>query len=437
MSPEVPVSEENPTRRRPALPADPAADIPPAGADTPVEADAPPRRPSRFGQVKSALGRVFRFRQPGVRLEGRGRPVNLALQGGGAHGAFTWGVLDALLEDDRLEIESMSGTSAGAMNAVVVAHGLSGPDGSRQRARDGLAQFWQSVAEASRFSPFRRGPLAWLTGSWSLDSNPFFLTADLMQRLLSPYQVNPANHNPLIRILQEQVDFDRVRRCDRVQVFVTATTVRTGRPRVFRHDELTAEHIMASACLPMVYQAVEIDGEAYWDGGYMGNPALWPLIYRGGSRDVVLVQINPLERPEVPRTAREIINRLNEITFNASLYREMRAIAFVSRLLDQGVLDPRDYKKMHVHLIAGEDEMQRLSASSKWNTEWDFLCWLRDLGRAQAAAWLDTHAGSVGRRSTVDIGAAFLGAGDSDALPPWLAEDQRGPGRASSSAVNG
>lgn len=407
-----------------------AEDIPPIGADTPCREPDEPRRSFAAG-VKAALGKVFRFRPPQVKLEGRGKPVNLALQGGGAHGAFTWGVLDALLADDRLEIESLSGTSAGAMNAVVVADGLS--RGGREAAREGLERFWRQVAEASRFMPFKRGPFGWLTGSWSLDGNPWFIWADLMQRLYSPYEFNPSNRNPLRDIVADCVDFDRVRRCDRVQVFVTATNVSTGHPRVFRHDELTADHVMASACLPHLYQAVEIDGEAYWDGGYMGNPALWPFIYRGGSRDIVLVQINPLRRQAVPRTAREIINRMNEITFNASLYREMRAIAFVGRLLDQGKLDPQDYKRMLVHRISGEPEMDALSASSKLNAEWDFLCWLRDLGREKARGWLDANAHAVGRESTVDIGTTFLGAADSDAIPPWLREETAATGRTTAS----
>ncbi len=395
-----------------------AEDIPPAGADTPCREPVEPRRGGFAAGVKAALGKVFRFRSPDVRLEGKGKPINLALQGGGAHGAFTWGVLDAILADDRLEIESVSGTSAGAMNAVVLADGLS--RGGRQAAREGLEAFWRKVADAGRFTPWKRGPHGWLTGSWSLDGNPWFIWADLMQRLYSPYEFNPSNYNPLQGIVEDAVDFERVRRCDRVQVFVTATSVTTGRPRVFRHDELTARHIMASACLPHLYQAVEIDGDAYWDGGYMGNPALWPFIYRGGSRDIVLVQINPLRRQAVPRTAREIINRLNEITFNASLYREMRAIAFVDRLLEQGKLDPQDYKRMFVHMISGEQEMDALSASSKFNTEWEFLCWLRDLGAAKARAWMDDHAASVGVKSTVDVGRTFLGADDSDSVPPWL-----------------
>lgn len=393
------------------------AAAPSSGADTPPAADSNTRR-SFGGSVRNAIGKVFRFRAPRVRLEGRGKPVNLALQGGGAHGAFTWGVLDAVLADDRLEIESISGTSAGAMNAVVLADGLS--RGGRDAARQGLHEFWHKVARASRFTPFKRGPFGWLTGSWSLDGNPWFIWADLMQRLYSPYEFNPSNHNPLQDIVEECVDFGRVRACDRVQVFVTATNVSSGHPRVFRHDELTAAHIMASACLPHLYQAVEIDGEAYWDGGYMGNPALWPFIYRGGSRDIILVQINPLRRQAVPKTAREIINRLNEITFNASLYREMRAIAFVTRLLEEGKLDPKDYKRMLAHRISGAPEMDALSASSKFNTEWEFLCWLRNLGAEKARCWMDANIHSIGRESTVDIGATFLGASDSDAVPPWL-----------------
>ena len=229
------------------------------------------------------------------------KAVNLALQGGGSHGAYTWGVLDRLLEDDRIEIEALSGTSAGAMNAVVLADGLMA-DG-RAGARAALERFWRAVSEAGRLSPIRRNPIDVWMGNWSLDRSPGYLMLDLMSRVLSPYDLNPLDGNPLLDLVESAVDFERVRSCDRVQLFVSATNVESGRVRVFRREELSAKAVMASACLPFLFKAVQIDGVPYWDGGYMGNPALFPFFRRCRSDDVVVVKINPVVRPGVPRTA--------------------------------------------------------------------------------------------------------------------------------------
>ncbi|MBL28421.1 MAG: patatin [Rhodospirillaceae bacterium] len=329
------------------------------------------------------------------------KPINLALQGGGAHGAFTWGVIDALLEDGRVVIEGVSGTSAGAMNAVVLADGME--VGGPEQARRSLHDFWLAVSEAARFSPIQRTPFDVLTGNWSLDHSPSYLFFDLVSRVVSPYATNPLDINPLRDLLATRVDFNRVHRCASMKVFVSATNVRTGRARVFRETEVTPEAVMASACLPSLFRAVEIDGEAYWDGGYMGNPVLYPLIYECGSRDIVIVQINPLVRDGVPITAQEINNRMNEITFNASLIAELRAIDFVTRLLDEGSLDGTRYKRMLIHAIRGDEEMTTLTASSKLNAEWSFLCLLRDIGRRAAQTWLTHHFDDLGRMSTIDV----------------------------------
>ena len=274
------------------------------------------------------------------------KSINLALQGGGAHGAFTWGVLDRLLEDGRLHIEAISGTSAGAMNAVVVADGImrGGDDG----ARESLHRFWKEVSEAGRGSPIQRSPINVFMGDWSLDNSPGYLFLDLFTRLASPYDLNPMNINPLRDVLDGVVDFDLVRSCDKMQLFISATNVETGRVKVFDRGALTADMVMASACLPFMFQAVEIDGVPYWDGGYMGNPVLFPFFRGCTSSDVVIVQINPITRTGAPRSAREILNRVNEITFNASLLREFRAIDFVSRLLEDGKLDASEYKHVLV-----------------------------------------------------------------------------------------
>ncbi|MBD3221814.1 patatin-like phospholipase family protein, partial [bacterium] len=257
------------------------------------------------------------------------KAVNLALQGGGAHGAFTWGVLDRVLEDERLEIAAISGTSAGAMNAVAVANGITraGPEGARQALHD----FWLAMSRAALFSPARRTPIDLIMGNWSLDRSPGYHMLDALTRLASPYQLNPMNLNPVRDVLEASIDFAEVRACTAFKLFVSATNVETGRVKVFPHERLTADMVMASACLPHLHQAVEIDGVPYWDGGYMGNPALFPFHGRTGTDDTVVVQINPIERKGGPKTPQEIQNRLNEISFNGSLLKELRAIDFVDR----------------------------------------------------------------------------------------------------------
>lgn len=328
------------------------------------------------------------------------KTVSLALQGGGAHGAFAWGVLDYLLEDGRLDISGISGASAGAVNAVVLAHGVS--VGGCEGGRAALADFWRKVGEPSSFvdmHPFQQAlPLAYFS-----EATPAFVAFNLLTRFWSPYQLNPLNLNPLRALLESTVDFDRLRSCPRTRLFLTATNVRSGKVHVFHTKDVSADVVMASACLPQVFQAVEIDGEAYWDGGFMGNPALFPLIYDSPSQDVVIVHVNPLVRPDIPRTALEIENRVNEISFNASLIGEMRAIAFVTRLIDEGRIPDGTMKRMLLHSIAADDIMQILSAVSKMNTSWEFLTQLRDIGRQRAAQWLDDAYELIGTKSSTDI----------------------------------
>ena len=334
-----------------------------------------------------------------------GKSIALALQGGGAHGAFTWGVLDKLLEDGRLRIGAISGTSAGAMNAAVLAQGFTA--GRHDGAREALHKFWQAVSHIGAASPIRRSFLDILTGNWSMDGSPAYNWYDLMSRVVSPYQANPLDINPLRSLLENMIDFDKVRQCTDIKLFVSATNVRDGKIKVFEGQELTAEMVMASACLPNIYQAVEIDGEHYWDGGYMGNPPIFPIFYGTSLSEVVIVQVNPVERRELPRTAREIDNRLNEITFNSSLLRELRAIDFVTRLIDDGKLNPQEYTRARMHRIDGGNHLTPLSASSKLNVEWAFLKHLRDIGRDTATAWLDANAGQVGKASTLDLRTLF------------------------------
>ncbi|MBB3189690.1 patatin-like phospholipase family protein [Halomonas cerina] len=327
--------------------------------------------------------------------------IDLALQGGGAHGAFTWGVLDRLLEDERIEIEAISGTSAGAMNGVVMADALT--RGDRHTARQALRDFWQAVSRAGMASPIRRTPLDMLTGNWSLDYSPGYLAMDLMSRLVSPYQFNPFDVNPLRDIVASRVDFARVRACQDLELFVTATNVRSGKQRVFRREEMSLDAVMASACLPTVFQAVEIDGEAYWDGGYTGNPTLTPLLYDCSAGDILLVQITPMYRSEVPQTAAEILNRLNEITFNTALIKEVRTIVMLQKLLGDHDIDIGCYQEARLHHLSGDEVLSHLSVSSKLNAEWAFLCHLHDLGRTTTEAWLAEHFDDLGQHSSLDL----------------------------------
>jgi NTE family protein len=333
---------------------------------------------------------------------GKERPkqlIDLALQGGGAHGAFTWGVLDRLLEEPWLTIEAISGTSAGAMNAAVMAaaHACDG-NGAARRA---LEAFWQRVSQAAALSPLQRSPLDVMLGRWSLDHSPAYIAFDLMARVFSPYDLAFGGANPLARVLAESIDFACLAAAP-IKLFITATNVRTGRPRVFRNAELSPEVLLASACLPAMFQAVEIDGEAYWDGGYSGNPTMTPLIQESESDDTILVAINPVERPGVPRSARDILNRLNEVSFNAVLLKELRMMALLRKVADANDGEVAHWSRMRVHMIRSE-MMVELGASSKLNAEWAFLSLLRDEGRRAAEAFLATHGADLGRRSTLDI----------------------------------
>ena len=334
------------------------------------------------------------------------KTLNLALQGGGAHGAFTWGVLDRLLEDERLAIEGISGTSAGAMNAAVMADGLT--RGGRAGARLGLEQFWTRVADLGRLNPLNGGPLDWLAKTWQIDPTLSYLAFDSLTRILSPYQFNPLNWHPLRDVLEQSIDFQSLSCCTAVKLFISATNVRSGKNRIFHCGELSADVLLASACLPFLFQAVEIEGEAYWDGGYMGNPAIYPLIYECDTKDIAIVQVNPISRSDIPKTAAEILDRVNEISFNSTLMREMRAIAFVTKLIDSKTLDDKLYKRMNLHLIESESEMRRFGVASKLDTNMDFLLKLRDLGRAAADSWLSINFDKIGKMSSIDIVERFL-----------------------------
>jgi len=345
-------------------------------------------------------------------------PIDLALQGGGSHGAFTWGVLDRLLEDEALAIDGVSGTSAGALNAAVMATGWA--EGGRAGARAALQAFWHDVARAPGcfgpcvdaslppwLSPWAAWTAALPLGSYNLDHHPGYAWMSQALQLWGPYQFNPLGDNPLRPLLQRHVQVPALRDGP-LRLFVTATAVRTGQPRVFSGTALSHEALMASACLPQLYKAVTIDGEPYWDGGYSGNPALWPLIYETPAMDVVLVRIDPLVRMQTPTTPDAIADRVNEISFNAALASEMRAIHFVQRLLAEHRVDPAHYRSLRLHAIADDAALEPLHASSKLNTDLGLLQRLQRLGRDAADRWLRAHRRDLGRRSTLDVAAGFL-----------------------------
>jgi NTE family protein len=339
-------------------------------------------------------------KKPALRLD-------LALQGGGAHGAFTWGVLDRLLEEEDIEITGISGTSAGAMNAAVLVDGYH--EGGRAKAKAQLEAFWKEISmAAASLSPFlgqvpHPEKLAAMPGfDWLSAFNPF----DMVTRFFSPYEYNPLNINPLRSVLECVIE--RPHLDDRIKLFITATNVETGEPRVFKGKEVTIDVLLASACLPFVYQAVEIDGVPYWDGGYMGNPAIWPLIYGTGCHDVLLVQINPIRRAGTPRSAVDIMNRVNEISFNSSLIAEMRAINFVRKLLTSGALDNKEYANMRMHRVMPPPDLHEMNAASKMNASWEFFQLLHGVGRAQMEEWLKTNKKYIGKESSLDIAEQFL-----------------------------
>jgi len=335
--------------------------------------------------------------------------VSLALQGGGAHGAYTWGVLDRLLEEDLFEIAGITGASAGAINAaaVVDGHAEAGSEGARERLR----QLWSAVAEQARLSPFKRSPLNVWLGDWSLDNSPGKVWFDFVSHFVSPYDFNPMDINPLRRVLAELIDFERIRQASGQKLFISATRVSDGKLRVFRNSETTADAVLASTCLPHLFKAVEIDGDDYWDGGYAGNPVLFPYLFESQADDVILVQLNPVRRAETPRSARQIADRVDEITFNASLQRELRALSFVASMLKSGAKMPAGFRPLRIHRIDADVGLEPFSASSKMNAERGFILHLHALGRQAAEHWLADNSALVGIRSSFDA------TGDMEFLP--------------------
>lgn len=350
--------------------------------------------------INRALGR-----KPTPREEPPRKRINLALQGGGAHGAFTWGVLDYLLEDGRLDIEGITGASAGAVNAVLLADGLA--RGGHDEARKRLGEFWRAASLGGDLPDIQRKVVDRLFSFLPLEDSPMGVWVKALSRYLSPYDLNPLNINPLKDLITRFVDFDAIRKAETPQIFISATNVQTGRLRIFSHEKISAEVVAASACLPLLFRAVEIDKVPYWDGGYLGNPSIFPLFRGTTTEDVLLVQINPLVRHATPTTTAEIMSRLNEITFNSPLMGELRAIEFVGRLIDQGRLPrgtgPGQYRRINMHRIALAGSAKTLNVESRLNTDYEFFEMLRNHGRRAARRFLDEHFADIGVRGTVDL----------------------------------
>lgn len=348
--------------------------------------------------------------QPRAKAAEQPRALNLALQGGGAHGAFTWGVLDRLLEDGRVEIASISGTSAGAMNAVSLAQGLM--DGGASYARERMGEFWRAVSRIARYSPLRPHPFEPAAARDGHVSETRLVLFDLMTRLFSPYQFNPLDFNPLREVLEQSIDFKRLRRDCPIALHIAATDVATGKPRIFRNRELSVDCLLASACLPHLHRAVKVGRRHYWDGGFSANPAILPLIEAGHAEDTLIVQLDPAVTAKVPTDARAIIARVNHLTFGAPLKREIEAIQHLRALAAEGWAPGngrrRRIRRHRFHHIAAGSQIRKLGPGSRLTPEWLVLCRLRDLGRAAAQAWLNQNLEDLGRRSTVDLAAKFL-----------------------------
>lgn len=334
--------------------------------------------------------------------------VAIALQGGGAHGAFTWGVLDRLLEEESIIADAMCGTSAGAINAVVCAYGLH--KGGHTKAKELLEAVWRKISVSGGFF-FKPSSFDKYWGNGDIYNSPGYVWFNAMSQFLSPYHFNPLNYNPLRDILTELVDFEDFQHYRNKKIFICATNVKSNRAKIFTNKEITVDSVLASACLPFLFQAVEIDGEHYWDGGYMGNPPIFPLITNTDLHDIVLIKINSININSVPTTARDIADRINEISFNSSLINEMKLIHYRNELIRNGIIktDDKVNREIFIHTISGYDVLGQMNYSSKMNTSWEFLLELKEKGRKTADNWLNNEFELVGSKSTFDVEEHFFG----------------------------
>jgi NTE family protein len=339
---------------------------------------------------------------------GKTKRVAIAMQGGGSHGAFSWGVMDRLLEDGRFEIEGLTGTSAGGMNAAAVVQGMM--KGGNQGAREEMREFWKAISDSGKNSMLNnRGPIDKMLGKYTMYHSPGYIMFDYLSRIFSPYELNPMQVDPLKDVIMKSFDFDALRQYKGMKLFLCATHVYTGKLRIFSLDELRPECLLATACLPTIHNAVMVDGEYYWDGGFIGNPVFFPLIYDCETPDIIMIQLNPTVREKLPKTTREISDRLNEVTNNASVVREMRAISFISDLIDDGVIPKDKMKRVFMHVIEDEEVFMELGWSSKLNTEWEFFTYLFEKGRIAADKWIKTNYDKIGKESTAPIREHFVG----------------------------
>ena len=332
--------------------------------------------------------------------------INIALQGGGSHGAYTWGVLDALLQDDRIHVEGVSGTSAGGMNATAMIQGLI--QNGRQGARDSLAAFWNRVGEEGLKSWIQLNPIDKMAKNFSVSKNPMFQMLKMMNSFYSPYQLNPRNEHPMRKVVEDVFDFNLLRKATDPKLFLCATHIATGKLKIFSNKEMSPEAVLASACVPTLFQAVEVDGEFYWDGGFIGNPAIYPLIYNCEAPDILVIQIRRVHDDKVPTTVQEIQNRLGEITQNACLTREMRAIAFITQLIDTGVIPKDKLKKLNMHLIRDDNFFGNLERESGFSADPDFLKYLFNAGQKAGQKWLKENGDAIGVRTTANIEKDYL-----------------------------
>lgn len=332
------------------------------------------------------------------------KKVNLALQGGGAHGAFTWGVLDKFLERDVFTIEGISATSAGSMNAVALAQGMM--EGGNEGARKLLHEFWQATSSYSAaLGVTTPSPLDLFLEPYTKVPSNFYFFSTIMN-LFSPYQFNPMNFHPIREVLENIIDIEKIKKQSTIKLFICATNVKTGKIRIFTEPELSINAILASACLPKLFQAVEVEGEYYWDGGYLGNPAIFPLIYNTNSKDIIILHVVPIVRSVIPTNIMEIDTRLREVSFNSSLMREMRAIAFVTKLIDEGWIREEHHhrlKRMYIHCLRADQALAQLPLASVMVPDWQFLLQLRDLGRQAAEDWLQENYAAIGNKTTINF----------------------------------
>lgn len=330
------------------------------------------------------------------------KKIDLALQGGGAHGAYTWGVIDRLLDDERIEIDGICGTSAGAMNGVCTIYGLK--KGGKNLAKHTLVKFWHKISEAGKLSPLQPSWFDKMMSKGNMDFSPSYKLFSMSTENFTPKQLNPLQYNPLEKILNEVINFEELHKLNPPKLFVCATNVKTCEARVFGHTEITAKTILASACLPYMYEAVEIDGEYYWDGGYSGNPLIQPLIDNTeDTDDILLIQINPKNITEVPGKIEDIRDRVNELSFNSSLLLELKLIQFKQELVEKGITLDGKLKKVHLHNISADDVLGDLNLSSKLNTDWDFIMYLKDLGYKACDAWVKANYENIGKRNTLRL----------------------------------